>query len=169
MEWQCGYCKYENRRTTLYSFLYKCQKCDKEPKTFLCPHCGASTSLDADDDTTHPAVYAPRKAKPALAEDPREEKRKAHAELKEDKERAIELAELDAKHVAILAAGQSKKVDTSLEKMETMLTEYIALVAGGEMAAIKVRRKLAEDYKDNPELLKKLDKALTRRLEETFL
>lgn len=42
------HCAYENRRTSLYSFLYKCEECDREPKSYVCADCGSTTALDRD-------------------------------------------------------------------------------------------------------------------------
>jgi hypothetical protein len=53
--WKCGHCDAENLQTKIYSFLNKCRRCKRSPKSFVCPHCNGYVFLDLSNDSSNPA------------------------------------------------------------------------------------------------------------------
>ena len=101
-EWVCGYCGHEHRNIRVYSFLYKCQQCKRQPRAFVCPHCKALNRFDKDDSGKYPARKIPVVPPPAKqpppppppppAESDLERRRREHREELEDLGRKIERA-----------------------------------------------------------------------------
>jgi len=199
MEWTCGYCRFDNKRTALYSFLYKCQKCDREAKSFLCPHCSKVCFLDGDNDRANPARRCartkPKKATPVPEvapaplpnlpvpippepkmehyfepkEDPRVERKRAHEDRKERLFQEIEIAELTARLEAIRSPRAEKEEDAMKSRLEKELNEYVGRLIGGYVTAREFKNKIAERYKDDPEILHKANDVVAKWLEERML
>ncbi|MFA6287469.1 MAG: hypothetical protein WC661_08795 [Opitutaceae bacterium] len=169
MAWRCGYCSYENRRTTIYSFLNKCQKCDRAPKSYVCPYCERTSILDGDGDRTRPAcriVARPEKKKvEAPKEDPRMQRKKNFEERKEALEQEIEITTLTTKLAQAKEPISTPKKDTVMMKIEKDLSEYFERYMGGYLTAKEFRVKIAERYKDDADLLERANEVVNGWLE----
>jgi hypothetical protein len=167
MDWACGYCGYANRRTSLYSIFYKCQKCDREPKSYVCPHCEKITALDVDDDHSHPARYAPKTAKASKPEkrdppeDSRLQRRREHEEKIEELEQKIERTELEKKLAALEKPSEDDPALAAREKMRRRIKARLGQVIDMRLAIKECRTELAAEFKDDPEMLTDLNDALT--------
>lgn len=169
MEWSCGYCNYENRRTTLYSFLHKCQKCDREPKSCVCPGCSKFIFLDEDNDATHPASKAQSISRAAPPEDLRAKKRKEHSERKEALEQELEITKLAIKLAQIKALVEAPKEETVKSRMKRLLKEKLDQRMGAFDAARECQKEAAEEFKDDPERLKDAEDGIQEFLDERSL
>lgn len=153
MPWRCGRCQFDNRRTDIYSFLYKCQKCEEEPLGVECPRCGGIVYLTEERRAPFVAAAIPQTIQ---KEDPDERERKAHAKSKERLQRKIEIAELNAKLTQAGQAAESKPKDLEavlVEQLEADLKKGMAL----EAAIAKVKHRIAEDFKDDDDSREKYD------------
>ena len=166
MKWRCGYCDHENHRTEVYSFLDKCQACDREPKAFVCPNCGETNFLDADKDGAQPARKLVERPKPAPQEDPKAKKRREHESRKEELEREIELAKLTSALAQAKAAGETKKDPTVQERMKEEIRRYLERFMGSHMAAKELWAEFAERFKGDPETMEMVNEAIQRYLED---
>lgn len=175
MQWRCGYCGHDNSGTRLYSFLNKCQKCKREPKSYGCASCSKINFLDDDRDASRPARRPT--AKPPLTvppppppppEDPGIARKKAHDERLTELAREIELAQLALRLAELKASPLLKKEKTNLEQLEESLATDLGHGLGAHAAADKWKEKLATEFKDNPDLRAKADAVIDRWLEKQF-
>jgi hypothetical protein len=167
MEWVCGYCDHGNTKTNRFSFLSRCEECRRGPKSFVCPHCGTVHCLDKDADTQHPA----RKPGPAPVPplDPREGKRQAHEERKEDLEHKIAIARLNAELAKVKAEVKPSKTMSAREKLEKSFTEHDTHTMAVHEIAKRERQQNAEKYKDAPDLLRMANDSLQGWTESQLL
>lgn len=163
MKWRCGYCKHENHRTEIYSFLYKCQKCGQEPQSFVCPHCTEWSFFTSDETDKHPArkiSEPPPPLPPHTQEDPRAKKWREHKELKEEKRREIERLRLEAEVNRARAAVEVKPELTEQERAEKELLARAMRHLRHYAAGPKVKAILMKELKDNPEAIARIDEVL---------
>jgi len=130
MKWHCGYCNNDNHRTEVYSFLSKCQKCGREPKSFVCPHCGKINALDKDKDERNPAREAVEMPKPVPPVDPRTQKRQEHEARREELEREIDLAKLAAILAQTKASADAQKEKPASEKIKEDVRKFVEHTMG---------------------------------------
>jgi uncharacterized Zn finger protein (UPF0148 family) len=161
MEWRCGYCDCENRRTTLYSVLYKCQSCDRAPSAVICPYCEQTVALTERSDLSRPARYAPKKAKESVQENPSAQKQREHNEKKKELEQKIEIAHLEARLNEVHKPAEDDSAASAREKVRKRIKALVGQHLDVRLAIKECRAELAAECKDDPELLADLDEALT--------
>jgi type II secretory pathway component HofQ len=166
MKWRCGYCDNINHRTEVYSFLSKCQKCGREPKSFVCPHCGEKNALDKDKDRRNPACEAVASRKPVPPIDLNAQKRREHEARKEELEREIDLAKLAAILAQTKALAEAQKEKPASEKVKEDVRKFVEHMMGFHLAVKEVRSELAVRCKDDPDALAMLNEALDKYLED---
>ena len=168
MNWRCGYCDADNTDQIENPVIYKCEHCDREPKSYICYHCQETVFFDGDNDARHPArsVGFPQAEEP---QDPIKEKKKEHAFEKLKLESDIELTQLRAKLLRIKASPEFKEKLSAAEKIEKEFSEHDANMMGLQMLA-KTQRKLNQDqFKDDPNMYEKKELSLKMFLREQGL
>jgi hypothetical protein len=171
MKWNCGYCDFPNRRTSLFSFLNKCQECGKEPKAYLCPSCEEINFLDRDMDASNPArLFVEAKKLPAkeAQENPRAKKRREHAEKIEDIRQDIEREEHLAKLAQVKAPSDPHKDKTPRERLKEMVKARLGKHTDLASVIKELRKEEAERCKDDPDGLEDANVALDFIKEEMF-
>lgn len=164
--WQCGHCDHTNTWSQFYSFLHKCQKCKRAPRSYGCPHCEKINFLDSTRSGSHPArkpptVHTEVPLPSEAAKDSVSERRKReYEERKEEIERAIVLEALNAKLTQLKASSEFRKQKTAREKLEESFNEHSAHVMGARIIAREQRVKNAETYKADPDLLSMANEAV---------
>jgi hypothetical protein len=170
MPWVCPYCDFENRRGKLFSFLGKCQSCDREPPTVACPQCDEPNFLDGEEDQSRVAksartVERQKEKAAAKSADPLDTLRRAHATKKTQLEQKIELAKLTAELNAIKAPPPDPHKDAR-EKLRANLEQFDAQFLAAHAVAKEYKTKNEERYKDDPDLLSMANDLVDRWLEE---
>ena len=151
-KWHCGHCQHSNRRTGVFSFLNKCQKCGKEPKSYLCPHCNDPIFLDGDSDASNPArpFVEARKIKSNVREQsPREKKRREHAERLEDLKQEIEFEKHKAELAQIIAPVDPNKGKTEYELAKDRVRAIVGADLNVKKALKEVEKEEVEKVKDD--------------------
>jgi len=169
LEWRCSHCHGENRRTTLYSFLNRCQHCKRPPKSYACPQCGKLNFLDKANDGTHPARRLEPPAVPPGVEEEQERKRRAHGHRKEDLEQEIVEAKLNAELERLKAASELSRKRSPAEKLEKSFAEHDGHVLAAHRIARREQALNAERYADDPEFRKRADESVAAWLERQLL
>ena len=160
MNWQCGFCCHNNYLTETYSFLNRCQKCEKEPRSFLCPHCEMGNFFDSDKDLSHPAHKIVERVKPVHREDPEVLKHRDHEVQMKELEREIEKQKKLVELAKIKSSLEPKREKTEHDKwVEYLVTEALKTL-GLEAASPDARKILMEKFKDQPEVLGKIAETL---------
>lgn len=149
MEWVCGHCNEHNHFTKYYSFLNKCRRCKRPPKSYICPHCGAVNYLDKDEESLHPARQIDNTV-PAPPLDHRVEKRQAHEERKEDLANEIEIARLNAALARLKESAEFGFETEAMRKLEKSFSEHDAHVMGVHKIEAREEKLIPEKYKDDP-------------------
>ena len=161
--WVCPECKEPNRNANEYPFVSECQHCGAEPKAYKCHHrekekdCGEMIFLSEDEDATS---YAYRLNSPSEAPKPDEhqEKMKKMGETKQEKlaKRDIALVDAQLKSIRKRIRGERQKKKTAKEILEEGVGSDMEL----EDAEAELKALYAEKYKDNPQLLRRMNAAL---------
>lgn len=161
LEWMCGFCDKHNINTNIYSFLYKCERCEATPKAYRCHHqdCGEDIFLDADNDATHRATMfkepMPEEAKP-IAQLRQEEL----DEIAFNKARATELsAQLDAeldlsqRQWRLEQSKKARQSQSSGSELEQSFEAHWDRHFEIHRIAASRRKKAERAYADDPEML----------------
>jgi len=159
LEWRCGYCDHENKRTRIYSFLNKCSKCKRVPKSYACPHCGVAVFLSEEKDESHPARFlcGPIEDTPLspdeAAELLRKQKRQAYTDHKEGLQQEIDIVDLE-KRLAVLKDSPAFKAEKSArEKLLERFTAHDEHTMGVRMLEREMKAEYEKEFKDEPEML----------------
>jgi hypothetical protein len=173
MEWKCAHCNHENRATRYYSFLNKCQNCKRLPQAVVCPHCEELNFLDKHKIGSHPASQNSALVPPILPptkeqirEQSRAEKQEDHADRKDDLNREIEIARLNADLAKCKMSAEFGRERIAMEKVRKSFSEHEAHVMGIKMVVKEKRSEYAETFKDDPEGLKDANDSLDMWAEE---
>jgi hypothetical protein len=152
MPWTCGYCDYDHLKVKMYSFLNKCRRCKKPPKSFKCLHCGGVVFLDKDQDGQHPARSIGKHVSPPTENELRFKKQEHRIEQKDDLRHEIEIADLQAKLARIKDSSEGQN---SMAGIKRRLSGHevhhlgVHLAADEKLAEYKVR------FADNPPMLQR--------------
>jgi hypothetical protein len=154
MEWVCGHCNEHNHFTKYYSFLNKCRRCKRSPKSYVCPHCGAVNYLDKDEESSHPARQidqtVPVPVPVPTRQELRVEKQQAHEERKEDLVNEIEVARLNAELVRLKGSAEFDLETLAMRKLQKSFSEHDAHVMGVHKIEAREEKLIPEKYKDDP-------------------
>ena len=153
MIWCCGSCGQENRRTSLYSFLNKCQRCDKVPTSVRCPHCGFTNFLDGNQDGTHPARKPQPPPPPKV--DPGASAERDHNARKRALERELVEERLKAELADIKTKSTPKGADALQREIMAELDQFMQKWSGAEDAVDAWKAKVSVTFRDNPEKLRR--------------
>jgi hypothetical protein len=155
LPWSCGHCGRAHPRVRLYSFLFKCKECKREPEGIVCPHCQRISPLKGQSTVRHPArPYESNKAAPVETKSPpspRDEhlSRKERLQFQIDEAKlTLELRELEAK---ILSARKLNFKET----LETKFEEDSARFLFVRQLVEKWKKEYEEIYRDNPDMLER--------------
>ena len=154
--WFCAECEHQNRNTTDFPFVHKCEKCGTEPKAYRCHHspCSEILFFSEDKDATN---YTYRLNFPGEAPklDERTIKLAKSQEIKEDKREEVAIAELDLQLKEINEQIKGPKIKTPLEQKIEMADRFYEASMGIDEHCRKRRAEAAELYKNDPERYKK--------------
>lgn len=161
--WVCGFCQKENRSVDLFPFVHRCEHCGAEPKAYRCHHriCGKVIFLTNDELEDNHATC--RNSLPsAPSSDPTADRKEAKEALSHE----IEMADLASKldHIKQRTALGKKK--TPNEEIEESFIKHHARVMGSQEFARRQRAVFAEQFKDDPEMLKCANDSLEQWLHE---
>jgi hypothetical protein len=165
MVWVCGFesCQQENRQTSVYSFLNKCQRCERTPASFCCPHCGYINYLDGNQDGTHPAKKPPKPLPPPPPPPPPAPNvdHEANAELEHmRRKRALEREIVEEKlksELGRIKRPPEPKDECALQRDEIMteLDAFMREWTGAEDAVDAWKAKVNKDFKNDPDKMKR--------------
>ena len=166
MEWRCGYCGHDNIATRIYSFLNKCKNCKREPKAYVCPHCGVTIFLDRDMVGSHPASKISAPVPPALPVS-RDEIRLRRREDRDDAAEQLNHEIVIAKLNGELAKVKSEMTPASpLDKLEVSFANRKMVTIGVYQIAQREYALNAVLYKDNPSLREQADAVVKQWVED---
>jgi hypothetical protein len=161
--WFCAECEKPNRNANDFPFVFKCEHCGAEPKAYKCHHrengvdCGEMIFLSDDEDATNYA-YRLNFSSEAPEPDQHAEKMKKMGETKQEKlaKRDIALVDAQLKSIRKRMRAERQKKKTAKEILEEGVGSDMEL----EDAEAELKALYAEKYKDNPQLLRRMNAAL---------
>lgn len=162
--WICGFCEARNQHTDDFPFVHRCEHCGAEPKSYQCHHCQQLIFLNEDQLKANPAICIGMVVKvdpPPLLPD----------------EATLQKREVDAlQHQLIVTRlaselnREKRNAEFSTKKspeevVEESLAKHLAEDMAGARAARRIKLALAEELKDDPEMLKKANASVEMWLE----
>lgn len=163
--WVCGFCQENNNHTDNFPFIHRCEHCGAEPKAYKCHHCGELIFLTDDQLKANFASCIGTEVKavpPPQAPDESELQQREMQNLKNQ----IILTQLHAELKKEKRIEESLKKKSPEEEAEERLGKHVAGDIAVFTAARRVRLKYNEEFKDDPELLKKINLSVDQFLEE---
>lgn len=152
IEWKCGFCDQENKETDRFSFLNKCQNCEKEPPAYQCHHCDSPVFLDHEREVRNIAVKLGEKV--VVNRDAEAQAVKAsRLERKEELEFEIQIASLNKQLAELKAVSQPVK--SKMDSLRDDVDERIDRIFGTEKLAQEKLKEVESDpyFANNPERL----------------
>ena len=152
--WVCGFCKAANKNVDDFPFIHRCQHCGAEPKAYKCHHCGELIYLSDDQLKANHAFCLGTEVKLVPPPPPPDEVTLQKREVQTLRHQVI-VARLTAELNKVKSNVELSKKKSPEELIEASLTEHLASNMAGFRAARNVKMALAEELKDDPELLEK--------------
>lgn len=157
--WICGFCGENVMETDEFPFIHRCEHCQTETKTYMCHHrdCGKLIFLTEDKLELNYATclnFEEGKSAEVVTDALRYEREKQELEHK------LAMSELATKLDSAEQRRESAKKRGPHEEIEESFSKYFARIMGSEEYAMKRKAMNAEEYKDNPEMLKKADEVV---------
>ncbi|HEX5399059.1 MAG TPA: hypothetical protein VFY06_08430 [Verrucomicrobiae bacterium] len=157
--WICGHNGCKNDHPDEFPFIHRCEHCGYQPKAYKCHHCGELIFFTEDEQKTGYAECANYVLKAAVVK-----KRDGHQEMMTNKREVIESKGLDLEigKLDIRLKGINKVLNPPpppprsepkprMPTPEDELAVFMRQSVGTEDAAAKMRAKVKEDYKDDPD------------------
>lgn len=178
--WRCGSCGHENRRTSIYSFVNKCQMCGNEPPSYVCPHddCREVNHFGKDHDAGPAArPFFENKAKrlsqkkapsPPPPETLETKSEREHAAQKRALVHEEELEIIRSRLRKLRLEGEKPQEETGRDRMKKRIRAYLDHFLDGRLAAKDVEAEAEKELKDSPELLRDAKEAIRSFLEEEY-
>jgi hypothetical protein len=162
MPWKCGHCDKEHVTVKTYSFVNRCELCQRAPKAFLCPHCDIPNFFDKHQVATHPATPLKSKAPEPVEVDPQTQLREVWESRREELEIKLEFARLEAEIEKHGGASPAKKIEKEIEAQAAI---FVTRQTVFERLTIQYREKFA----GNPNALKQALAYIQRMQDEEAL
>ena len=147
--WVCGFCQRKNEKVVEFPFVHQCEHCGAEPKAYKCHHCRELIFLTEDHQEQNHAVCLNSEVKP-----PPVDSQTLRKEEKDKLEHDIYMTEGAVKLEADKLRLEFTKKKTLNEQIEESFTKHHANVMGSVEFARRKRAEYAEEYKNDPEMLK---------------
>ena len=162
--WVCGFCKAANNNVDDFPFIHRCQHCSAEPKAYKCHHCGELIFLTDDQLKANHAFCLGTEVQ--LVPPPPAPDEAAHQKREvETLQHQVIVARLTAELNKVKNQAELSKKKSPEQKIEESLTEHLASNMAGFRAARNVKMALAEELKDDPDLLEKANASVDEWLD----
>ena len=162
--WVCGFCKAANNNVDDFPFIHRCQHCSAEPKAYKCHHCGELIYFSADQLKANHAFCLGTEVNLAPPPPPPDESVLQKREV-EILQHQVIVARLTAELNKVKNQAELSKRKSPEQKIEESLTEHLASDMAGFRAARTIKMALAEELKDDPDLLEKANASVDEWLE----
>ena len=157
--WVCGVCGTKNTDTINFPFVYKCknQDCGNEPKAYRCHHCEEFIFLTEDRDTLNFA-YSLNSPADVPKPDAHADKLKGLRQKKEIKteQREVAIVQQDLDIIKKRKNAGNEKKPNAKDAVQKDVDYIMEL----ELAEVELMSKYQEQFKDNPQMLKRMKAAL---------
>lgn len=178
-EWTCGFCDHRNSNTSLFPFIWKCEKttCGKPPKAFRCHHesCGESICLDSDKDDKHTAKVwlQPRAEDTEEVANRRQARQEAGivgktrlAQLLREQVEAETKYQLEKQHAKRRLVEQTEKPRG--QRVEESIARSVDDSVAARLAGEKLKKEAATQWKEDSDLLEWVNEAIDTAVESNL-
>jgi hypothetical protein len=145
-QWECGRCRATNEHTEKFSFVNQCEHCHYIPKAYKCHHCGEMVFLTEDRQALNHATCVNYRIVPS----PDERDTKTHERTKTQKQRELEIAELEGAIAEKKQRYEIPKVKTIQEQIEAEMDSEYARIMGSREHAKKLHERIDVEHKNDP-------------------
>ena len=163
--WVCGFCKAANKNVDDFPFIHRCQHCGAEPKAYKCHHCGELIFL-ADDQLKANHAFCLGTEVKEVPPPPEPDEIALQKREVQDLRHQIVLTRLNAELKKQKRIEESLKKKNPEEEAEESLAKHVAKDIAVFSAARRVRLKYTEEFKDDSDLVEKINLSVDQFLEE---
>jgi DNA-directed RNA polymerase subunit RPC12/RpoP len=150
-QWKCGNCGIVNKDTDRFPFINRCQHCGFIPKAYKCHHCGEMVFLTEDRQALNYATCANYR----LPASPDERADKGHERTKTQKQRELEIAQLEGDIAEKKRRYEIPKIKTIQEQIEAEMDSDYARIMGAREHARKLHERIDVEHKNDPQMREK--------------